>query len=266
MKIKQNIISFLLGMAIMFPVGGYATNLIVKAVDVPVIVDGTQIDTAVYNINGSNFTPARAVAEAMGGTVEWIDGEVRIETPKTDTEAVAEACKDSCVMIYVYKNGKAIGSGSGFAYNGYIITAKHVTDAGNRYTVYCDDKSYGINASLVPLDSTLDISALKVNIDIDLPSVVLGDSDKLKEGQKVIAITSPAGVKNAVDECFYHGVTYSAGRNHLGISDSNLNQGSSGGAIFNTDGELIGINVRGVKSNGAAIPVNEIKPILSQLN
>lgn len=100
MKVKQNILSFLLGALLMLPVGGYAASeIIAKAVNVPVIVDGTQIDTAVYNINGSNFTPARAVAEAMGGTVEWIDGEVQIETPKTDIEKVAEACKDSCVMI-----------------------------------------------------------------------------------------------------------------------------------------------------------------------
>lgn len=263
MKVRQNIISFLLGALLMLPAGGYATNLIVNAVDVPVIVDGEQIDTEVYNINGKNHTAVRDVAEAMGGTVEWIDGEVRIETPKTDIEKVAEACKDSCVMIYVYKNGRAIGSGSGFYYNGYIITAKHVTDAGNRYTIYPDNSFSSVTASLVPIDSDLDISALKVNI--DLPSVELGDSDKLKEGEKVVAITSPAWVKNVVDECLYHGLTFTNREYLLGISDSNMDGGSSGGAIFNTEGELIGVNIKGTKGNNAAIPVNDIKPILEQL-
>lgn len=264
MKIKQNIISFLLGMAIMFPVGGYAANLIVKAVDVPVIVDGAQIDTEVYNINGSNFTPARAVAEAMGGTVEWIDGEVRIETPKTDTEAVAEACKDSCVMIYVYKGNTLKGNASGFVYNGYVITARHVTDAGNKYTIFYDDKLYGVSATLVDIDTDLDISAL--SIDVDLPSVTLGDSDKLREGQKIIAITSPSGVKNAIDECLYHGTTYTGGRYHIGISDSRMDVGSSGGAAFDADGNLVGMVTKGYEATHAAIPVNEIKPILEQLN
>jgi len=60
-------------------------------------------------------------------------------------------------------------------------------------------------------------------------------------------------------------MAYTSGKDHLGISDSNMDGGSSGGAIFNTDGELIGIVVRGVKGNGAAIPVNEIKPILEKL-
>lgn len=263
MKVKQNIISFLLGALLMFPVGGYAANLIVQAVDVPVLVDGQAIDTTVYNINDKNYTSARDIAEAMGGTVEWKDGKVQIETPKTDIEKVTEACKDSCVMVYVYKGNTAIGSGSGFIYNGYVITAKHVTDAGDRYVVFRDDSVGGITATLKALETDRDVSALSIKV--DMPPVTLGDSDKLKEGQKVIAITSPSSVQNAVDECFYHGMVYTGGKDHLGISDSNLNQGSSGGAIFDAEGNLIGIITRAVNGNGAAIPVNEIKPILEQL-
>ena len=264
MKVKQNIISFLLGMAVMLTLGFTSVFEFTLSSDT-LYVDGVQVDKSLYKYEGSYYLPLRATAEALGAEVEYDNGRIDITSKLTDIEAVVAKCKDSCVMVYVYKGNTLIGSGSGFAYNGYIITAKHVTDAGNRYTVYCDNKSYGINASLVPLDSTLDISALKANIDIDLPSVVLGNSDKLKEGQKVIAVTSPAGVKNAVDECFYHGMAYTSGKDHLGISDSNMDGGSSGGASFNTDGELIGIVVRGVKGNGAAIPVNEIKPILEKL-
>ena len=181
MKVKQNIISFLLGMTIMLPIGGYAASeIIAKAVNVPVIVDGAQIDTTVYNINGSNFTPARAVAEAMGGTVEWIDGEVRIETPKTDVEKVTEACKDSCVMIYARKNGKDIARGSGFFYNGIIITAKHLLDYGDTYVIYTDNKRSFIATERIDFDTDYDIAAIKT--DYISVSVKLGDSDKLKEG------------------------------------------------------------------------------------
>lgn len=264
MKVKQNIISFLLGMAIMLPFGGYATDLIVKAVNVPILIDGQAIETTVYNINGKNYTSVRDVAENMGGTVEWKNNTVYIETPKTDIEKVVEKCKESCVMIYVYKDGVLKGNGSGFAYGDYIITAKHVTDAGNSFAVFIDGGLQGITASLVPIDSNLDISALKV--DYKLPSVALGNSDKLKEGEKVVAITSPKGVQNAIDECFYHGKRFTDGKLHLGISDSNIAEGSSGGAVFDLKGNLVGMVTRGVSGNGAAIPINKLKPILEKLN
>lgn len=270
MKVKQNVVFFLLGALLMLPFGGYAATLVAQAVDVPIYVDGQRIDTTVYAIEDRNYTSVRDVAEAMGGIVEWKNKAVWIETPKvepTDIEKVVETCKDSCVMIYVYKNGTLVGQGSGFAYNGYIITAKHITDAGDKFAIYQDDLFYGLYALPVELDTILDVSALVFDVALkpNIPSVTLGDSDTLKEGQKLIAITSPAGVKNAVDECFYHGMTYTDDKEHIGISDSNIEGGSSGGAIFNTDGELIGIVTRGVKGNGAAIPVNKIKPILEKL-
>jgi len=265
MKVKQNIISFLLGMAIMFPVGGYAVSeIIAKAVDVPVIVDGEQIDTTVYSVDGVYRASVRDIVEAMGGTTGLMLGEVRIETAKTDTEKVAEACKDSCVMIYVYKGDTLKGNASGFVYNKHIITAKHVTDAGNRYIIFTDDEYYGVDATLVGIDTVLDLSVLAINA--DLPSVTLGDSDKLREGQKVIAITSPSGVKNAIDECLYHGVSYKDGKRNVDVSDSRMDSGSSGGALFDTNGNLIGMVTRGYKSTHSAIPVNEIKAVLEQLN
>ena len=262
MKVKQNIIAFLLGIAFTLTLGFTSVFQFTLSSDT-LYVDGVRKDVAIYKYDGSNHLPVRATAEALGAEVEYADGRIDITSKLTDIEAVAAKCKDSCVMIYVYKDGKTVGNGSGFIYNGYIITAKHVTDAGDRFVVYHDDSVYGADVSIAPLKSDLDISALKL---IDSPpSVTLGDSDKLKEGQKVIAVTSPAGVKNAVDECFYHGMAYTSGKDHLGISDSNMDGGSSGGAIFDTDGELIGIVIRGVKGNGAAIPVNDIKPILEQL-
>ncbi len=262
MKVKQNIISFLLGIAVAFTLGATSVFEFTLSSDT-LYVDGVRVDKTIYKYEGSNHLPVRATAEAMGAEVEYVPGRIDITSKLTDIEAVAAKCKDSCVMVYVYKGNTPIGSGSGFAYNGYIITAKHITDAGNRYLIYPDNSKYNTVASVVDIKTDLDISVLTT--DIDLPSVTLGDSDKLKEGQKVIAITSPASVKNAVDEGIYYGTTLTNGRDHIGISDSNMDAGSSGGAVFDTDGSLIGVVVRGVKGNGAAIPVNDIKPILEQL-
>jgi S1-C subfamily serine protease len=264
MKVKSNIISFLLGMIIMLPVGGYATTQIMaNAVNVPVLVDGQAVNTTVYNIADKNYTSARDIAEAMGGTVEWKDGSVQIETPKTDLEKVAATAKNSCVMIYVYKDDKQIGQGSGWVYNGYIITAKHVADAGNRYTIFSDDSLYGAEATRVKIGTTLDVAVLKA--DIKLPPVKLGDSDKLKEGQELVSITSPGGNLNYIDECLYSGKTYDHGAHYVGISDTFMASGSSGGAVFDTNSSIIGLASEGQNGLNNAIPINDLKPILAKL-
>lgn len=263
MKVKQNIIAFILGMLVMLPVGAYGGTLIVKAVNTPVLVDGVQLKTSVYSINGSTSAPVKAVAEAMGGTVKASGGKVYVETPKTDLEKVAAAVKNSCVMIYVYQDDKQVGQGSGWAYNGHIITAKHVADAGNRYTIFTDDSLYGIWGERVSISTTLDVAVLKA--DVKLPSVKLGDSDKLKEGQKLVSITSPGGNLNYIDECLYSGKVNDHGVNYVGVADTYMAGGSSGGAVFDTNSYVVGMASEGQNGLNNAIPINDIKPILAKL-
>jgi S1-C subfamily serine protease len=273
MKWKQNAISFILGAAIMLPVGGYAaTKITAQYNDVKVTVDGAQVNTKVVGVveqgqvNGRNFTSAADVAKAMGGTVKWngLTKTVEVKTPRTDLETVVANVKDSAVMIYVYKGDQLTASGSGFYYNGYVITAKHVTDLGNKYAIFTDDNKYGTYAeSLVKLDTTLDVSALKVKLDI--PSVKLGDSDGLIEGQKLVSISSPSGVINIIDECLYSGIfEYTEGKG-LNLSESNMQPGSSGGAIFNYKSEIVGMNTNGAVGANNAIPINDLKFLLTKL-
>lgn len=262
MKVKSNIISFLLGVAVTVLLGASSVFQFTLSPDV-LYVDGVRIDAAMYKYEGSNYLPLRATAEALGADVAYNNGRIDITSKLTDIEAVAAKCKDSCVMVYVYKDGTLISNGSGFVYNGYIITAKHVTDEGDSFTVFPDGSTYGARAYLVPIDTDLDISVLEINY--DLPSVTLGDSGELKEGEKVVAITSPKGVQNAIDECFYHGTVNYGNGNYLQISDSSIDSGSSGGAIFNTRGELVGVVIRRAsQGNIAAIPINDLKPLLEQ--
>ena len=262
MKVKQNIISFLLGMAVMLTLGFTSVFEFTLSSDT-LYVDGVQVDKSLYKYEGSNYLPLRATAEALGANVEYADGRIDITSKLTDIEAVTAKCKDSCVMIYVYKGGKAVMQGSGFVYNGYIVTAKHVTDAGNSYIVYTDDSVSGIPASLVDVETDLDVAVLSANIAI--PSVVLGDSDRLREGQKLVSITSPAGVQNVVDQCIYTGEVYDSKGNYLGVSDTLMTGGSSGGAVFTEQGEIISMSCRGIDGVNNTIPINRIKPILEKL-
>jgi S1-C subfamily serine protease len=204
------------------------------------------------------------VTEAMGGTVKSEGGKVKIESPKTDLEKVVADCKDSCVMIYVYKDNKIVAQGSGFYYNGYVITAKHVTDLGTGYNVFTDDSISGASAFKVDVKTDLDVSVLKVD-GLSIPSVKLGDSDKMTEGEKIVAITSPKNYQNTIDECLYSGKVYTNHMNFMNISESELDAGSSGGAIFNDNSEIVGMNVAGTEYTNRAIFINDIKPIIKSL-
>lgn len=265
MKIKQNIISFILGMAIMLPIGGYAGTTIYQFTQSndSLFADGIQVQEEMYKKDGSNYLPLRAVSETLGVDVAYNNGRIDLTPPKTDLETVVANCKDSCVMVYVYKDGKAVGQGSGFVYNGYVVTAKHVTDMGPQYMIFADDSLYGVKGTLVSIKTDLDVAVLKA--DIDLPSVTLGDSDKLREGQKLISITSPGGSKNHIDECTCVGKVYDHNAYFIGISDTFMSEGSSGGAVFNIKSEIIGMADEGTEGVNSSIPINDLKPILEKL-
>lgn len=248
---------------LLIPASATAGALVASYTDVKVTVDGQAVNTPVYAINGRNYASAADVAKALGASVQWKDGKVQIETPKTALETVVENCKNSCVMIYTYKDGKITGQGSGFGYNGYIITAKHVTDMGTSYGIYTDDYMYGIPGTIVQTDDKLDLAILKSNATV--PSVKLGDSDKVKEGEDIVGITCPGGHMNYIDKCTAAGIRENDHKKYLGISDTFMKGGSSGGAIFNYNTQVIGMAVQGTEGVMDAVPINLIKPILDKL-
>lgn len=184
-----------------------------------------------------------------------------VEKP-TDLEKVVKDCKNSCVMIYAYK-GDTINQGSGWVYNGYVITAKHVVEGYKKIEVYTDDTSNARAATIRYIDADLDVAVLKAPI--SLPSLTLGDSNKLIEGEKLVSITSPEGIKNAIDECVNSGTNHYESGTFLTISESAMVKGSSGGAIFNYDSELIAMVTDGWEELNLAIPINNIKSILEKL-
>jgi S1-C subfamily serine protease len=210
--------------------------------------------------DGVTYGPLKAINEAAGNEVKWQPGRIDLAPKLTDLETVVKKVKDSCVMIYAYAGNK-ISQGSGFFYDGHIVTAKHIIEGYSKIIVYTDDSIYGTEVKRIPLDTTLDIALL----DMDGPTVTLGDSDKLVEGQELVAITSPKGCKNSIDECIYTGAAYDYGKYYMGISESEMEGGSSGGGIFLADSKLIGMNVLGEGHDNAAIPINDLKPILEKL-
>jgi len=146
--------------------------------------------------------------------------------------------------------GSGSGSGVIIAANGYIVTNNHVIDKASKISVVMDDKRK-FDAELVGADPSTDLAVLKVKAD-NLPFVKYGNSDDIKVGQWVLAVGNPFNLNSTVTA----GIISAKGRN-IGIlaahnqdkgiesyiqTDAVVNPGNSGGALVNTNGDLIGIN------------------------
>lgn len=167
----------------------------------------------------------------------------------------------------------SLGSGVIIRSNGYIITNNHVIkDADKINVLTVDNKTY--IGSVVGTDPRTDIAVIKIKAN-NLPTINIGDSDKLRVGEVVIAIGSPYGLNQTVTM----GIVSAIGRSNVGISDyedfiqtdAAINPGNSGGALVSTKGELIGINTAifstsgGYQGIGFAIPVNIVKRVVDSL-
>jgi serine protease Do len=175
---------------------------------------------------------------------------------------------------------KQVGAGSGFIVtaDGLIVTNKHVVaDKTAKYTVYLTSgKKY--DATVLARDAILDIAVLKIQA-TGLPFLTLGDSDKLKLGQSVIAIGNALGqFQNTISVGVVSGLSRSitagdAGGtseslDHVIQTDAAINPGNSGGPLLDLSGRVVGVDVaivQGSQNIGFALPINSIKSVIESV-
>ncbi|TCJ19518.1 DegQ family serine endoprotease [Parasulfuritortus cantonensis] len=166
------------------------------------------------------------------------------------------------------------GQGSGFivSSDGYILTNTHVVDGADEVTVKLPDRRE-FRAKVIGSDEKSDVALLKIKAD-HLPKVAIGDPDKLKVGEWVLAIGAPFGFENSVTA----GIVSAKGRalphgsyTPFIQTDVAVNPGNSGGPLFNMRGEVVGMNSQIISRSGGymglsfAIPIDVAMEVAEQI-
>ncbi|WP_442793199.1 MULTISPECIES: DegQ family serine endoprotease [unclassified Pseudomonas] len=170
------------------------------------------------------------------------------------------------------REAQSLGSGFIISPDGYVLTNNHVVADADEIIVRLSDRSE-LQAKLVGTDPRTDVALLKVD-GKNLPTVKLGDSEKLKVGEWVLAIGSPFGFDHSVTK----GIVSAKGRtlpNDTYVpfiqTDVAINPGNSGGPLFNMNGEVVGINSQIFTRSGGfmglsfAIPIDVALDVSNQL-
>jgi len=170
---------------------------------------------------------------------------------------------------------QSLGSGFIIADDGFIATNAHVVEAADEISIRLSTGETFDDATVVGVDKKTDLALIKVKSGSKLPPPLkIGDSDALRVGDWVIAIGNPFGLDHTVTA----GIVSAKGR-AIGAgpyedfiqTDASINPGNSGGPLFNTQGEVVGINsaifttTGGNIGIGFAVPINMAKSVFDQL-
>lgn len=201
------------------------------------------------------------------------------ETGEYTIEGLAKNIRPQVVEIFTYssESGTEIaGSGSGIiiSSDGYIVTNTHVINSMKKIVVNTYDGNVYV-AEVVGKDTKTDIAVIKVEAS-GLSAAVLGDSDQVVQGEKVVAIGNPAGLTGSITDGIVSGLdrkiktdTTSFEMNCI-QTNAAISPGNSGGALVNMYGQVIGITsskYAAVSSEGLgfAIAINDAVPIIEEL-
>jgi serine protease Do len=166
---------------------------------------------------------------------------------------------------------RGIGSGFIISPDGYVLTNAHVIDGADDVFVTLTDKRE-FKGKVLGADVRTDVALLKIEGGVNLPRLAMGDSDKIRVGEWVIAIGSPFNLENTVTAGIISAKSRDTG-DYLPLiqSDVAVNPGNSGGPLINMRGEVIGINSQIATLSGGyngisfSVPIDEAMRVADQL-
>jgi len=171
--------------------------------------------------------------------------------------------------------GRALGSGFIIDQKGLVLTNSHVVFGLQSLMVKLDDGTE-VRAQLVGADPIFDVAVIQLPMPDHgtFPTIKLGDSDKARPGEDVIAIGNPLGLDQTVTRGIISGINRLLPETPLSLTepliqiDASINPGNSGGPLLNRCGEVIGINtsiIPEAQNIGFAVPINLVKTLLPGL-
>lgn len=168
----------------------------------------------------------------------------------------------------------ALGSGFIIDLEGHVVTNNHVIEDADEIEIILNDGITTLPAELIGTDEQTDLALLKVESNGELPVVDFGDSDVARVGNWVLAIGNPFGLNSSVTAGIISARNRDIGSgvyDEFIQTDAAINQGNSGGPLFNMVGEVIGVNsaiyspTGGSVGIGFAIPSNVARNVINQL-
>lgn len=227
----------------------------------------------VWQVQANGLPDFTGLVEKQGPAVVNISTTQRIAQPNfPEGDPFFEFFRRFAPQMPREQESQSLGSGFIVSSDGYIMTNAHVVDHAEKVVVRLTDKRE-FSARVIGADKRTDVALLKIEAD-NLPKIVVGDPDKLKVGEWVVAIGSPFGFDSSVTA----GIVSAKGRslpqdNFVPFiqTDVAINPGNSGGPLFNMSGEVVGINSQIYTRSGGsmglsfAIPIDVASQVADQL-
>jgi serine protease Do len=239
-----------------------------------VLFSGIICGTSVQSKELPDFTD---LVEKQGAAVVNISTTQIIQTPQgipniSEDDPFYEFFRRFAPQMPREQESQSLGSGFIISADGYIMTNAHVVDHADKITVRLTDKRE-YRAKVIGADKRTDVALLKIEA-TSLPKINVGDPNRLKVGEWVVAIGSPFGFDNSVTA----GIVSAKGRslpqdNFVPFiqTDVAINPGNSGGPLFNMNEEVVGINSQIYTRSGGsmglsfAIPIDVAMQVVDQL-
>jgi Do/DeqQ family serine protease len=225
-------------------------------------VNNAPINNGPPNTTAGPVVSYADVVSRVSPAVITIHSEMRVRAPQQypfmDDPMFRQFFGDRVPQQLPEQRRSGLGSGVIISTDGYILTNYHVVDGAEQIKVDLNDNRT-LDAKVVGSDQPSDLAVLKIDAS-GLPVLALGDSDKVRVGDVVLAIGNPLGIGQTVTM----GIISAKGR-QTGLSsgsfedflqtDAPINQGNSGGALVSTNSELIGINSQILSPSGGSIGI-----------